>query len=120
MELHGAACRYLRVAGDAASDAVDALLLSESAVAWRSARLIMYYGCIALNDILFNEVFPLWCVAPAAAGGLGLDSSSLGGCLRAVAVRWCARHLRGIDGGLWASPAPLLLVEWMTKRGMDQ
>lgn len=30
------------------------------------------------QDILHNEVFPLWCVAPEASGGLGLDSSDLG------------------------------------------
>ena len=44
----------------------------------RGGMLVAFYGAIALNDIIHNEVFPLWCVAPEAAGGLGLDSGQLG------------------------------------------
>ena len=36
-----------------------------------------------MADIMFNEVFPLWCVAPVDAGGLGLESSTLGWLLSA-------------------------------------
>ena len=47
------------------------------------ARLICFYFFIAFNDIVYNEVLPLFCVAPAASGGLGFESKTLGWLLSA-------------------------------------
>ena len=58
-----------------------AAAMDERTLARRQAALVAFYGCIALNDIVHNEIFPLWCVAPAASGGLGLDAPTLGSVL---------------------------------------
>ena len=47
--------------------------------------LIGYFG-LAFSAIMFDEIFPLFCVAPAASGGLGLETSSVGGVLTVAGV----------------------------------
>ena len=63
---------------DTSRKARQPLVLSQRQLATRGALLVAFYGGIALNDIIHNEAFPLWCVAPVEAGGLGLDSTMLG------------------------------------------
>jgi hypothetical protein len=72
-------------ANAAASDApvacdamTSGVAMSPRALTRRSTALIGFYGMVALNDIVNNEIFPLWCVAPVASGGLELDSGTLG------------------------------------------
>ena len=47
--------------------------------------LVGYFG-LAFSAIMFDEIFPLFCVAPAASGGLGLETSSVGGVLTVAGV----------------------------------
>ena len=71
-------------AGAAAGDACTAAgacaqpPLTKRQLARRSVALVSFYSVIAIVDIIHNEVFPLWCVAPVASGGLALDSTSVG------------------------------------------
>lgn len=39
------------------------------------------YAMVAFTGIMFDELFPLWCAAPAASGGLGVEASAIGGLL---------------------------------------
>ena len=48
-----------------------------------SVATIAFYGALSFFDIVNNEIFPLWCVAPAASGGLDLDTTTLGWVLSA-------------------------------------
>ena len=41
------------------------------------------YAMVALTGIMFDELFPLWCAAPVASGGLGVEASTIGGLLTA-------------------------------------
>ena len=70
-------------AGSAAAGEGSAPRVKRSHFTRQAAALNAFYGCIALNDIIHNEVFPLWCVAPAQSGGLELTSPQLGWVLSA-------------------------------------
>ena len=52
----------------------------------RAFAPIIAYGLIACSSILWDEVFPLWCVAPRCSGGLGLSSQLVGGLLTSAGV----------------------------------
>ena len=63
---------------------------------------LLVYCLLSLTAILYEEAFPLFCVAPVDAGGLGWDAASIGALLSA--------------GGFFLAATQFLLYPWLARR----
>ena len=68
------------------ASAADGSPASPRSTRWRSTLPLLLYAMLALMDIMMQELIPLFCYAPVASGGLGVEASAVGAVLTATGV----------------------------------